>query len=102
MQINSVLNNSTSFSIDQKSEDFNKKLRIYYDRQNYVDIALHQFDTSDVFFVKDKQNYSKMKDILKEECYAFIENFSDSQYLNFLQEQYFIAFDLDNSFPNEV
>ena len=52
-----------SSSTSKNSNDPNKKLRIYYATEKYLDIPLHQFDTNDTYFVKNTESYAELKEL---------------------------------------
>lgn len=104
MLFNCDKDSSSSLSIGRKSDDFNTKLRIYVSEQNYIDFPIHQFSMDDTYFIKDKQIFKQIKELQSDDFFSFIKDFTDGEYLNFIQEKNYVDFsvDLDKSFPSEL
>lgn len=96
MSVKSDKNSYESLSISKHSNDFAKKLRIYYTDTNYIDIKLDEFNKGQTYFIKDKKNLLAATEIFSDVSFnKFINNFTDSTYLSFLQEKNFASFGLD-------
>lgn len=104
MLIRSDQDSCSSLSIDRKSNEFNKNLRIYYADQSYIDIAIYQLSMNETFFIKDKKSFTLIKEAQTDTFFKFIGKFSDTDYFNFLQEKNYLDFsvDQDTSFPSEL
>ena len=94
---------NTSVSTNKNSNESIKKLRVYYSTEKYLDIPLHKCDTNDIYFVKCTKSYKDLKEIQSDECFKFINNFEDSEYMFFLQQKAFQSlFESENDFPENI
>lgn len=105
MQTKSDKDSSSSLSSDSKFNESSKKLRIYYNSENYTDIVLYQFNFSDTYYIKEINGYKAIKEVQSDSFFKFVDKFAHNDYFDFLQEKSYLNFGLDyldRSFPDVV
>ena len=78
------LNIDKNDSLSENLLNCNKKIRIYYNDEKFVDFTLYQSDNSEILFLKDVDKFKELKDLLSNDFFSFISDFSNDSYLSFL------------------
>ena len=85
MRTNSNKINDSLISSNKSLTNFDKKVRIFYTNQDFVDFTLYQSSEYETFFLKDVKSFAKLKETLSNEFFSFISEFTSDNYLSFLQ-----------------
>ena len=98
-----TLDNDSTFTPNksQSPDDSISTLRVYHSKDCYIDIVLSQFDTSDYYFIKDKQSFLRIREIFTDQSSDYIGKLSEDDYISFLREKIYddFNFEFDKSFP---